>query len=1316
MATILLSAAGAAIGGGFGGTVLGLSGAVIGRAVGATLGRAIDQRLLGAGSGSVETGRVDRFRLTSAAEGEAVGMMWGRTRIGGQVIWATRFLEKRRRQQGGKGTPRPSTTSYSYSVSLALALCEGEILRVGRIWADGQELDQSTVTMRVYTGSDEQLADPKIAAIEGIDEAPAYRGIAYVVFEDLELEPFGNRVPQFTFEVVRPAQGDEVLENAPDLVRGIEAVALIPGTGEYALATSKVEIAQRGETTEWPPLLFAGLSGTHEVVNQHAPGDLSDFSASLLALNEELPGCGATSLVVSWFGDDLRCGACQIRPKVTDTAVDGVNMPWKVSGLGRGQVSEVPQLEGKAVYGGTPADASVIEAITALHDAGKAVTFYPFILMEQLAGNALPDPWTGADEQPALPWRGRITLSVAPGRDGSPDRSATAEAELADFIGQAAVADFSASGSTVVYSGPEEFSLRRFVLHYAHLCALAGGVEAFCIGSELRSLTQVRGAGDSFPFVEALRALAADVRTILGPGCKISYAADWTEYFGYQTDDGDRYFHLDPLWADPNIDFIGIDNYMPLSDWREGEDHADAGWGAIYDLGYLQSNIEGGEGFEWYYAGKEHRDAQIRTPITDGAHDEPWIWRYKDIRGFWENHHHERIGGLRAEMPTAWEPRSKPIWFTELGCAAIDKGTNEPNKFLDPKSSESSLPRYSNGRRDEVIQMQYLRAMFDYWGRSENNPDSEVYGGPMIDMAKAHVWAWDARPYPQFPALADLWSDAENFPRGHWMNGRAVAQPLSNVVAEICERAGLRDIDVSGLHGVVRGFVAQAGVSARGLLQSLMLGYGFEALERDGMVVFRMRDGRIDAHLGLADLALGESDAVLETVRAPEAEMAGRVRLSYTEADGDYATRAVEAIFPDETSGAAAASELALVLTRAEAQRTVERWLTEARVARDGARFALPPSLGYLGAGDVIALETDEGLRRYRVDRVEQAGALELEAVRVEPAVYEASDEVDEVATLAPFVAPVPVTPIFLDLPLMTGSEDPYAPHLAATALPWPGSVAVYASSEDAGYALNTVLERSAVIGQTLSPLSAVRTGLWDRGQALRVRMTGGELESVSQARALSGANLMAIGDGVSDDWELFQFCKAEPVEPGVWDLSLRLRGQLGSDALMPDIWPEGSVVVLLDGGPQQITHAPGVRNLARHYRVGSALRSYDDPSYVHEVRAFSGIGLRPFAPCHLRAMPNDLGWDFAWVRRTRINGDSWDGLEVPLGEANESYLLRVRENGVIRREFQLPLTGWSYEAALAAADGITGPFTVEVAQISDIYGPGLAASVEVTP
>jgi len=104
-------------------------------------------------------------------------------------------------------------------------------------------------------------------------------------------------------------------------------------------------------------------------------------------------------------------------------------------------------------------------------------------------------------------------------------------------------------------------------------------------------------------------------------------------------------------------------------------------------------------------------------------------------------------------------PQFDLAWADEFGCAAIDKGTNQPNKFLDPKSSESDIPFFSNGRRDDLIQAQYLRAVMDYWDNPETNPISDVYGGPMLDMDRAHAWAWDARPWPAFPPARARWRD-----------------------------------------------------------------------------------------------------------------------------------------------------------------------------------------------------------------------------------------------------------------------------------------------------------------------------------------------------------------------------------------------------------------------------------------------------------------------------------------------------------------------------------------------------------------------------
>ena len=148
-----MGASGAAVGGSLGGSVLGLSAAVAGRFVGATVGRVIDQSLMGRGSDVIESGRIDRFRLTGAGEGEPVARLHGRMRVAGQVIWASRFTEEVTTSGGGKGAPaRPTIERHSYSVSLAIALCEGEISGVGRIWADGGEIARDDLTLRVYLG------------------------------------------------------------------------------------------------------------------------------------------------------------------------------------------------------------------------------------------------------------------------------------------------------------------------------------------------------------------------------------------------------------------------------------------------------------------------------------------------------------------------------------------------------------------------------------------------------------------------------------------------------------------------------------------------------------------------------------------------------------------------------------------------------------------------------------------------------------------------------------------------------------------------------------------------------------------------------------------------------------------------------------------------------------------------------------------------------------------------------------------------------------------------------------------------------------
>jgi hypothetical protein len=775
MASLVLGIAGSAIGPslfGAGFSLFGASitGAEIGGAIGALAGTELDN-LIAPGTHITRTSpRLSDVNIQASTEGAPIPRVYGRMRVAGQLPWATQFKEtvlKSQASGGGKGGPPVTETEidYKYSISFAVGLCAGPVTKVGRVWADGNLIDLSQFTTRFYPGDETQTFDPLIEEIEGAGNTPAYRGLATIVFEDMDLTQFGNRIPQLNFEIIRSLSAD----NPNALENRLGGVALIPGAGEFVYAT-EVVTADNGQGTTTPQ-------------NAHNASGVADYTASLDELQALAPNFGAVSLVVGWFGDDLRCGETLIKPGVEIAKKGTYPETWSVDGVPRANAHVVSAVNGIPAYGGTPSDESVVDAIQDLKGRGLRVLFNPFLFMDIAAGNTLEDPYTGETGQPPYPWRGRITCDPAPGVAGSPDKTSSAADQMNAFFGNATPADYSVSGTTVSWTGGDDWGYRRKVLHYAHLCAAAGGVDAFLIGSELRGLTRVRDSAATYPSVAALKALAADVRAILGSGTKIGYGADWSEYNNHQTGDapGALLFNLDPLWSDPNIDFIGIDNYMPLSDWRDGTAHLDYdavnGPTNIHDVEYLTTNIRGSEDYDWYYASDADRDAQVRTAITDGA-GKPWVFRQKDIWAWWSNAHVDRADGTESGSPTAWLPQSKPIWFTELGCPAVDKGSNQPNVFFDPKSSESALPYYSNGGRDDLIQRRFLETHLKFWSDPANNPASSIYSGAMLDTANIYLWCWDARPFPFFPAFANIWGDAANYNLGHWLNGRLGAVML----------------------------------------------------------------------------------------------------------------------------------------------------------------------------------------------------------------------------------------------------------------------------------------------------------------------------------------------------------------------------------------------------------------------------------------------------------------------------------------------------------------------------------------------------------
>ena len=1268
MAQIILSSVGSVIGGPIGG------------AIGRFIGAEIDNAAINAVTPARQVGpRLPGLQLHSTAEGAPMASVFGRARVAGQVIWAARFKESRHSASAGKGGAR--TVSYRYSLSFAVALCEGPIDGIGRIWADGQVMDTTGVTLRLHTGAPNQTPDPLIDAIEGT--APAYRGVAYLVFEDLALDAYGDRPPSLQVEVYRRARGA-----GPALEDRLTNVCLIPGAGEFVYATT-------------PVLRRDGLTrSTAENVNN--PSGQPDIDVALDQLAAQLPNVTHVNLVVAWFGDDLCCGVCSIRPGVEQAAKATLPFQWSVGGVGRDSAHRISHHDGGPAFGGTPGDQSVIQAIAALKARGYAVTLYPFLLMDIPSGNGRPDPY-GGTEQAAYPWRGRIT--------GVGDKTAAIADQVAAFFGTAAAGDFTVAGAAVAYHGPDAFAYRRFILHYAHLAQAAGGVNGFLIGSELRGLTTLRSDASTYPAVGALTALAADCAGVLGPATAIGYSADWSEYFGHQPADGsgDVHFHLDPLWASPSVGFVGIDWYPPLSDWRDGTDHLDAraGFSGPHDPAYLAANVAGGEGFDWYYTSSAARAAQTRTPITDGAYGEPWVFRPKDLIGWWSNPHHDRPGGVRASAPTAWVPQSKPIRLIEFGCPAVDKGANAPNLFIDPKSAESALPPFSNGSRDDLAQRRALEAILGHFADPAANPMSTVYGAPML--AGAAAWCWDARPFPDFPARSSVWADAPNWARGHWLNGRMGAGTASDLLTAILSRAGVSDFDLIGVTGTADGYVIDRPMSTADALKPLGDAFAFDAAERGGRIVLVGRDGAVDAALTDADLALPERTAAeLSSSRAlkPLPDVA---RVRFIDGAGDYKTGTVAVRSTGPGGGGTDALDLPLVTDAGAATRAGARRLRRLSAERDSGTLTVSPAVALSAEpGDVITVPGDA--QPWRVGRVDVDETPRLSLTRMEAG--EGAGGTLMPFTTAPVARPAgPPALILLDLPPLEGAEDDARPLVAVAADPWPG-FDVSAGPSDAALTVRATAADPAIVGQTRNALTPGPLYRFDRATRLVVAIEGGALSSAGEAAVLNGANVLAV---LADngEWEVIQYLNAELIAPGLYALTGLLRAQAGSDPAMRAGAAAGASVVVLDTRPIRAGIAQAERGLPLVWRAAPSGAPAGGLAMTEGRFTWTALALRPFSPCHLRAVTlSDGTIRLTWVRRARIGGDPWGEGDAPLGETAERYRVDILSEGAVIRTLTPTAPAVDYTAADQAADfpgGRPTSLTVEVRQGSDRYGWGAA-------
>ena len=790
----------------------------------------------------------DSFHIAKAEYGRPIPLVFGRMRVPGQIIWADQIIEKRNTS---------STSSHFKNRNMTL--------------------ERQTTALEYYMSFAMAICEGEIAEIgrvwlgdEPIDLSQynfrLYKGDEAQLPDPLIAESSKEQVPAYRglayivfkeipladFEDTIPTFSFEItrksnIKQDASVEDLVKSMIIIPGSGEYVYDT-KIQ-----KKTILAP---SGAEIFTTTINSHNHYNIANSIHSLNQLQMTCQNIKWVSPVVCWFGNSIDAKNCAIKPAVEFKDENlAYTEEWLVGGYNRQNAYEITKDNHKnPLYGGSVNDASVIRYLIELKQRNLKIMFYPMFFLDV----------------PEKPWRGRVS--------SDPEY-------IRDFF-------------------QRKHGYNDFILHYAQV--VKDHVDAFVIGSELIGLTKIRN-GDKFPAVDELVELAQKVKQIVGSQVLVTYAADWSEY--HHTDGG--WFNLDPLWASPDIDFVGIDAYFPVTKTISS---------AITPEEIANGWISG-EGYDYYidYANN-----------TQHPLEPEYAW--KNIRYWWENTHTNPDGQV-----TQWQPRTKPVWFTEFGFPSIDKAPNQPNIFFDPKCIDGGVPRHSSGAIDFSIQRKAIRAFIEYWQAQE-------YIGEMF------LWTWDARPYPAWPHTT-VWRDGYLWEKGHWVNNKFGTSSLASILLEISNKCGINtdNIEVSTVDEPIEGLVFNNQITAINAINILRTSYFFDICASNKEVIsFYKRGFKQEITVNSEEFLKLSDNSFVEEIEIPKEVTLSKIDLYFINQHKEYDTNYIYINNETNSYTSKALIRLPIAITEEEANKIGQIILKNASVEDKVIRFILNNSTSTL--------------------------------------------------------------------------------------------------------------------------------------------------------------------------------------------------------------------------------------------------------------------------------------------------------------------------------------------------------------------------------
>ena len=1204
MTTLFLST----IGGSVGAAALGTIGQFAGAELGTYVGARLDSLMFGLDKTlpAVHAPRLNDLNIQTSTYGKVIPIIYGYAKISGNIIWALPLQEVMEKNSTTVGKWGPRTTriqiNYSYYATVAIAICTGVVNELINIYANEQLVDTNAIKYRFYAGTEDQQPDHLIQTLEG--HAPAYRGISYIVLEDFPLAEYGNRIPNFTFEVS--------CNMSSEVADKIKSINIIPGSGEFVYDTN-IQSKSSGQfiDNKW---ISAGMATR---INQNSNKNVADAIVSLDHLQKTLPKVQWVSVVVNWFADNLDIAKCSIYPAVEyKEGARAIPDDWQVAAIKRSQAPIISKdLLGNPIYGGTINDTSLLSYLQELKKRGYKIMLYPMLLLD--IHNK--------------PWRGYMKGEIP---------------SIENFFKK----------------------YNTFIEHYATLGK--DWIDAFIIGSELKGITQINHQG-KYPAVIELVKLAKAIKQIVNANTVVTYAADWSEYHSHN-----GIYYLDGLWTSPYIDVVGIDAYFPLTDSPQPP------FG--FSCAEIIKGWTSGEGYDYYYQDNTQRTKKVKFS------DARWAW--KNIKEWWEGKH----------FNSDWQPKMKKIWFTEYGFPSVDGCTNQPNVFIDKHSQDSQLPFYSQGNITFKAQAMAIAATIDYWQTST-----------MVE--NMFLWAWDARPFPYFPGLPKLWADCASWQTGHWIQGKVFFSTLGNIIDVLLKKAGYssNEFFCDTLMQMVDGFILNERYTAQSAIDILRQVYFFDVVQRDKKLLFIPNNSKVKLSVDVNDLVVANNFTSITHMK-DALQIPGKVEMIYLNRQYEICSTYAERM--QITHQKVKTIFLPMILDDHYANKICEVMLYQLWQSRISCTFNLPMSLAYIKPTDLIKING----KIVKITNIDYGEVMHINAKYHDNDIYKISAK-----QLGKYSAPTKGfsgSTIFEILDLPTNSEGV---SICKNGMEhdWKGAALYTANDNSDDFQPLINMYDNSTNGHTINKLLDGSVFIIDEGNEIVILLRSGTLESITDDALLNGGNLALIGN------EIIQFRDAELIGDYKYKLSGLLRGRYSTEHITKH-HQEGERFILLDDTLVSLPMSEqmlGKKNLYKAISYGEI---------TGEIKAFiyHNNYLKPFSVVYISAEADmsakantsvkantstDISGNIKinWCRRSRIDSNLSDYIEVPLAEEFEKYDLEIyKQEKVVRTTSISNDTSYIYSAEEQIADFgiIQKNIDIKIYQLSAMVGRGISERVNI--